>query len=811
MTTPLIDRNEMEYMLDFLGQCESFTFQTLADHADHKDKTLVKTVSGTLAQCYSLLARNNEQGAGVFVTVNQTDGKGRKTENIIRVRALFVDFDTVNMERVGDLVNLDLPPNMVIESSKGKHHAYWVLDKNSNIPLDQFTALQKRLIAYFLDDGVDKGIHDLPRIMRLAGFKHQKGEAFITRVAHVDKRHYTAEEVINFVQSLPVQEIEEKEKPIARQAQPTLNTLSIIPLSFEQAKSQANGQWHEIFRKLGYVLPTNQNEHAPCPMCGGKDRFRFDNQGGNGTFICGQGAECETIGGDGFDLLVHGGMDKAQALQAVNDVLASMGLIQPSKAKDTNTWQAVIPLSKSISKATPFPIQDLPIIVREASEAIAQYVQAPIAMAVMCVLGTLSHLAQAEVNAPKPMDFNGQGEPCSLFLITEGGSGSRKSSCKDIADRVLKDIRKMQLQQYGDDLQKWKQRSVSVKGKTNREAFEQENPRPQDPNTMFNDITFESLAGLYIDRVIRDGSINTDEAAQFFGGHSMKGDTANSVLGGFTKLFDDGFVQRQRSKSNENGSGSAYGVRLTFNLQGQREILNSELKDPIKREQGFLPRFLFTAPDSLAGERQQNAVFREQSKLMNKDLRLTRYWERCKELANTDGIPRVLDDTGTIDVFKRRVIQFDTEAYQIDLDFYNECELNQAKGKPYESIKPFASRASQLARRLATVLAYFEGEQYITAHIMQSACSMLRHSLAEWIRYADLETNEITHSQLLWNWLAKQKDSKIMRSKLQTNAPMVFRKNKDVLNLALQELEDCNYIKNILINGRQYIEKNPTL
>ena len=811
MTTPLIDRNEMEYMLDFLGQCESFTFQTLADHADHKDKTLVKTVSGTLAQCYSLLARNNEQGAGVFVTVNQTDGKGRKTENIIRVRALFVDFDTVNMERVGDLVNLDLPPNMVIESSKGKHHAYWVLDKNSNIPLDQFTALQKRLIAYFLDDGVDKGIHDLPRIMRLAGFKHQKGEAFITRVAHVDKRHYTAEEVINFVQSLPVQKIEEKEKPIARQAQPTLNTLSIIPLSFEQAKSQANGQWHEIFRKLGYVLPTNQNEHAPCPMCGGKDRFRFDNQGGNGSFICGQGADNATIGGDGFDLLVHGGMNKAQALQAVNGVLASMGLLSQSSVGNTNTWQAIIPLSKNISKATPFPIQELPTIVREASEAIAQYVQAPIAMAVMCVLGTLSHLAQAEVNAPKPVDLNGQGEPCSLFLVTEGGSGSRKSSCKVMADKVLKEIDFRRNQSYQEELQAWKQKYASKKVKADREEFLASNPQPQDPRTLFNDITFESLAGLYIDGVVRDGSINTDEAAQFFGGHSMKSDTANSVLGGFTKLFDDGFVQRQRSKSNENGSGSAYGVRLTFNLQGQREILNKELKDPIKREQGFLPRFLFTAPDSLAGARQQDIAFRAQSEQMYKDPRLTRYWERCKELANADGIPRVLDDTGMIDMFKRRVIQFDTEAYQIDLDFYNECESNQAKGKPYESIKPFASRASQLARRLATVLAYFEGEQFITASIMKSACSVVRHSLAEWIRYADLETNETTPSQKLWEWLAKQKDFKIMRSKLQTSAPIAVRKNKDVLNLALQELEDCNYIKNISINGKQYIEKNPTL
>lgn len=810
MTTPLIDRNETEYMLDFLGQGKCFTFQTFDDNADRKDKPLVKTVSGSLAQCFNTLVRMNEQGAGVFVTVNQTDGTGRKKENITRVRALFVDFDTVNMERTGNLVNLDLPPNMVIESSKGKHHAYWVLDKNSHIPLDQFKALQERLIAYFADYGADKSIHDLPRVMRLAGFKHQKGEAFTTRVDHADKRYYTAEEVMSFVQSLPIQEIEAIKKPIAHQAQPTLNTVSIIPFSFEQAKLQANGRWHEILSKLGYQVPSNPTEHTSCPMCGGTDRFRFDNQGGNGSFICSQGAENETIGGDGFDLLVHGGKDKAQALQAVNGVLDSMGLLSQPSAGNTNTWQAIIPLSKNISKATPFPIHELPTIVREASEAIAEYVQAPTAMAVMCVLGTLSHLAQAEVNAPKPMDLSGQGEPCSLFLITEGGSGSRKSSCKEMADKVLKEMDFIRNQSYQEESQKWKQRYASKKTKTDKEEFSASNPQPQDPRTLFNDITFESLAGLYIDGVIRNGSINTDEAAQFFGGHSMKSDTANNILGGYTKLFDDGFVQRQRSKSNENGSGSAYGVRLTFNLQGQREILNKELKDPIKREQGFLPRFLFTAPDSLAGTRQQDTQFRAKSKQAWKDPKLTRYWERCKALANPDGVPKVIDDEATTDVFKRRVIEFDTEASQIDLDFYNECELNQAKGKPYESIKPFASRASQLARRLATVLAYFEEQSCITAHIMQSACSVVRHSLAEWIRYAELETNEITHSQQLWNWLAKQNDSKIMRSKLQTSAPIMVRK-KDILDLALQELEDCNYIKNILMNNKQYIEKNPNL
>jgi hypothetical protein len=34
-----------------------------------------------------------ECGYRVFVTVNQTDGKGRKQENIVRPRSLFVDAD----------------------------------------------------------------------------------------------------------------------------------------------------------------------------------------------------------------------------------------------------------------------------------------------------------------------------------------------------------------------------------------------------------------------------------------------------------------------------------------------------------------------------------------------------------------------------------------------------------------------------------------------------------------------------------------------------------------------------------------------
>ncbi len=80
------------------------------------------------------------------------------------------------------------------------------------------------------------------------------------------------------------------------------------------------------------------------------------------------------------------------------------------------------------------------------------------------------------------------------------------------------------------------------------------------------------------------------------------------------------FVERTRSKSNLNGSGRAYDVRLTFNLQGQHEVLSDALKDPVLRGQGFLPRFILTIPENLAGTRLQDAIYR--SKNANHDHRL---------------------------------------------------------------------------------------------------------------------------------------------------------------------------------------------
>lgn len=143
--------------------CEAsvWTFQTFDDNADRKSGNLARTLSGTLYEHWDTLTRASQSGAGVFVTVNETDRQGRKTANITRVRAVFVDTDGADIEPIRAA-----QPHILVESSPGNYHAYWLV---SDAPLDEFKGAQKAMIEAW---GTDKGVNDLPRVMRLPGFPH---------------------------------------------------------------------------------------------------------------------------------------------------------------------------------------------------------------------------------------------------------------------------------------------------------------------------------------------------------------------------------------------------------------------------------------------------------------------------------------------------------------------------------------------------------------------------------------------------------------------------------------------------------------
>lgn len=153
----------------------STTFQTF-DDTPAKRKHLARVLHGPIDKHGRLLRQLNEQGAGIFVMVNEGDGRGRRALNVRAARALFVDLDGAPLEPV---LAAPIPPHVVVETSPGKWHAYWLVD---DIPLEVFPHLQGQLAKRFHGD---PSIKDVSRVMRLPGYLHQKNGAFMTRLVSV--------------------------------------------------------------------------------------------------------------------------------------------------------------------------------------------------------------------------------------------------------------------------------------------------------------------------------------------------------------------------------------------------------------------------------------------------------------------------------------------------------------------------------------------------------------------------------------------------------------------------------------------------
>lgn len=156
------------------------TFQTFDDKKERAD----------LARIHhdpTDLERLNQLGAGVYLMVNEGDGKGRSNDNVTRVRALFADFDGQPLPDTWPL-----SPSALVESSPGRYHAYWLV---ADFPLerDTFNHYQEHVAHAVGSSPSDaKG---LARVMRVPGFLHHKHEPFRTRLleAHPDRIYTTSE------------------------------------------------------------------------------------------------------------------------------------------------------------------------------------------------------------------------------------------------------------------------------------------------------------------------------------------------------------------------------------------------------------------------------------------------------------------------------------------------------------------------------------------------------------------------------------------------------------------------------------------
>ncbi len=93
-------------------------------------------------------------------------------------------------------------------------------------------------------------------------------------------------------------------------------------------RANALGKWRGILKALGFSDAVLSGKHGPCPMCEGRDRFRFTDYKGGGEYYC---SRCGP--GSGFDLIMHvNDWEFAHAAQEVDKMLG-IGIEQVFRPK----------------------------------------------------------------------------------------------------------------------------------------------------------------------------------------------------------------------------------------------------------------------------------------------------------------------------------------------------------------------------------------------------------------------------------------------------------------------------------------------
>lgn len=224
-------------------EAEIHCFQSIDDNKDRKDRSLSRILIGTLDEHWDTLVALNRRGAGIFVTVNRTDGKGRTLNNMVSPLAIFQEADRPNTPLP------PLEPHIEVESSPGKFHRYWLIDQATAPTFDTWREVMNRMVSEF---GSDPNACDPARVLRLPGFFHQKDPSrpFMVRIHSCSRTQpYTWQQITAVIKPLP-------KKQIDRTAIQTLQGRSIEnPLQLTSALAAINADCEYLdWLRVGMAL-----------------------------------------------------------------------------------------------------------------------------------------------------------------------------------------------------------------------------------------------------------------------------------------------------------------------------------------------------------------------------------------------------------------------------------------------------------------------------------------------------------------------------------------------------------------------------
>ena len=558
--------------------------------------------------------------------------------------------------------------------------------------------------------------------------------------------------------------------------------------------------------------------------------------------IAGLGSEAHGCRwGDAFDLykhFAHGGDERA----AVTAAAALMGMANTKSASITPIrtlvlsnpgnlaqrqemdaeWGSPQPFGLQLN-SDPYPLDVLPPVLRDAVAEVQGFVKAPMAMVAQSALASLSLAGQALIDVHRAEKLEG---PVSLFMLTLGDSGERKTATDKQFTRVITDYQneqqeaaKPEVASYRASVDAWKAeregvltaiRELSKKGKDTvqkrRELDELEHIKPREPRIPELIVGDETAGNLpfHLAHKWPSAGVFCSEAGAILGSHAMGESTRMSMLSLWNILWDGGELKVGRKTTD---SFRVRGARLSMNLMVQPATL-AEFNDKtngIARGIGLWARCLIALPESTQGTR----MFDEPPASTPC---LTRF---NRQIRNILDLPVPIDDDGRL---CPRLMMPSPEAKQEWIAYHDEVEVQLRPDGAFADVRDVASKSADVAARLAALFQLFEAPEsgVVSGENMARGATIARWNLNEARRFFGSLAlpQEQVDAVRLEGWLLAEcraaGSTRIPTQRAQQYAPGPLRR-RDQLDKALAELAELDRARIVMDGRRKFIEINPAL
>ncbi len=453
-----------------------------------------------------------------------------------------------------------------------------------------------------------------------------------------------------------------------------------------------------------------------------------------------------------------------------------------------------LPLVRPLDPAPEYPVDALGPQLGEAAKALhREIVQAPLAVCCNAVLAAATLAVQGHADVELPHEGV---KPLSLYILSVLETGGRKTSTDDHALKAVSDYEAELRERYDEKyaayqnhFDAWKAEREKIKRNKNfdlaRKTFEldalgREPLPPPFPLLRYSEPSIEGLI-----QSLRYGhpsaGLFTSEGGQFIGGHAMSDDAKMRSTTTLNRFWDGAPADRIRVSE----KFLLAGRRLCIHLQAQPDVAMAMIADRALQDNGFISRFLISAPESLAGTRFAKPVSEESRAALHSFTQKVLTHLR-RELPYVQG-KNCLE-------LKPRVLRFSEKAAALwwSFHYHTEAELKAEGG-----LAPVAGLANKLpghAGRIAAVLAAAEDEyaECIGAHHLECGIQIAQYYAEEALRIAGAASVNVrlANAQKLLDWLhTKWSEECIAIAALVEFGPYAFRDTATMKQLVATLIE----------------------